>query len=52
MLANELSNFKVLLVNSGRPEEQIQDDLTVYMYNTYGMVSKSSFLKWVKDNVK
>lgn len=51
-LANELSNFKVLLKTSGRSEEQIQDDLIVYMYNAYGKVSRDSFLKWVSDNVK
>lgn len=51
-LANELSNFKVLLKTSGRSDGQIQDDLIVYMYNAYGNVNKDSFLKWVSDNVK
>jgi len=52
MLTNELSNFKVLLKNSGRSDEQIQDDLVVYMYNAYGNVNRDSFLKWVNNNVK
>ena len=51
-LANELSNFKVLLKNSGRSEDVIKEDLIVYMYNAYGTVSKNSFLKWLNENVK
>jgi len=51
-LAEDLSNFKVLLKTSGRSDEQIQDDLIVYMYNAYGAVNKDSFLKWLNFNVK
>lgn len=51
-LANELSNFKVLLRNSGRSEDVIKDDLIVYMYNAYGKVNNADFIEWLNKNVK
>lgn len=51
-LADELSNYVMLLRTSGKAEEEIQDELLKYMYDAYGNVNEESFLKWVKENVK
>ena len=51
-LADELSNYLMLLRTSGKTEEEIQDELIKYMFNAYGNVNNDNFLKWVNKNVK
>ena len=51
-LADELSNFKVLLRNSGRSEEAINEDLIAYITNAYGIVNNANFIEWANKNVK
>ncbi len=51
-LADELSNYVMLLKTSGKTEEEIQEEIIKYMYDAYGNVNEESFLKWVNENVK
>lgn len=51
-LADELSNYMMLLRTSGKTEEDIQEELIKYMFDVYGNVNNENFLKWVNENVK
>lgn len=51
-LANELSNYIMLLRTSGKTEEDIPEEIIKYMFDVYGNVNNDNFLKWVNENVK